>query len=257
MSDLFDLTEKVAIVTGSSRGIGEAIARRMAEHGAKVVISSRNQADCEATAKAINEQYGKGKEVATVITCDIAKKDQLQNLVDKTVAKWGRIDSLVCNAAINVHYGPMHTISDELFDQTMHTNLRVNVWLCHMAAPHLIKQGGGSIILISSIGGLRGSPIIGTYGIAKAGEMALARNLAREYGDQNIRTNCILPGLTRTHFAKDFLANPEIINRATTASALKRIGEPDEIAGAAVLLASPAGAFITGTNIVIDGGVVC
>jgi NAD(P)-dependent dehydrogenase (short-subunit alcohol dehydrogenase family) len=257
MESLFDLSGKVALVTGSSRGIGEAIARRMAQHGAKVIISSRKLADCRAVVDSINAEYGRGKEIAFPVTCDIADKTQLQALVDRTIAKWGQLDSLVCNAAVNLHYGPSHTIPDDVFDEMMHTNLRSNHWLCHMAAPHLIKRGGGSIIIISSIGALRGSNFIGTYGLAKAGEIALARNLARECGEQNIRVNCILPGLIRTYFARDILAYPKILQRAIDLSALKRIGESDEIAGAAVFLASPAGAFTTGSSLVIDGGVVC
>ena len=257
MSNLFDLTGKVAIVTGSSRGIGEAIAKRMAQHGAKVVVSSRKPEACEAVAKEINTEYGNGKEVATVIACNIAEKNQLQELIDKTIAKWGRLDILVSNAAVNPYYGPSRDIPDDAFDKVMACNVRSNHWLCHMAAPHLAKQGGGSIIIISSIGGLRGSLQLGTYAISKAADIALARNIAREYGEQNIRANCILPGLIKTYFAKALWENPETLTRATSTSALKRIGEPDEIAGAAVFLASSAGAFTTGASIVIDGGVVC
>lgn len=257
MSNLFDLTGKVAIVTGSSRGIGEAIAKRMAQHGAKVVVSSRKPEACEGVAKEINAEYGNGKEVATVIACNIAEKNQLQELIDKTVAKWGKLDILVSNAAVNPYYGPSRDIPDDAFDKVMACNVRSNHWLCHMAAPHLAKQGGGSIIIISSIGGLRGSLQLGTYAISKAADIALARNIAREYGEQNIRANCILPGLIKTYFAKALWDNPETLARSTATSALKRIGEPDEIAGAAVFLASPAGAFTTGASIVIDGGVVC
>jgi NAD(P)-dependent dehydrogenase (short-subunit alcohol dehydrogenase family) len=257
MDNLFNLSGKVAIVTGSSRGIGEAIAKRMAQHGAKVVVSSRKPEACEEVAKEINETSGNGKEVATVIACNIAEKAQLQALIDKTIEKWGRLDILVCNAAVNPFYGFSRDIPDEAFDKVLDCNVRSNHWLCHMAAPHMIKQSGGSIIIISSIGGLRGSLMLGTYSISKAADIALARNLAREYGEQNIRANCILPGLIKTYFAKALWENPETLARTTSTSALKRIGEPDEIAGAAVFLASPAGAFTTGASVVIDGGVVC
>lgn len=255
MNNLFDLSGQVAVVTGSSRGIGEAIARRMAQHGARVVISSSKLESCETVAKAINAEHGKGKEIATSIECDIAKKDHLQNLIDKTIAKWGQLDTLVCNAAVNPFWGLARDIPDDDFAETINTDLRSNHWLCHMAAPHLIKQGGGSMILISSVGALRGNNFVGTYCIAKAGLNQLARNLAREYGEQNIRVNSISPGLVKTFTARPMWADPEVLKTKVAAYALKRAGEPDEIAGGAVFLASAAGAFVTGANIVMDGGV--
>ncbi|MEG9861688.1 MAG: SDR family oxidoreductase [Parvularculales bacterium] len=249
---LFDLTGKVALVTGSTKGIGEAIVKRMAEHGAKVVVSSRKADACDKIAAEINENH---PEQAIAIPCNIAHKEQLQALVDKTMNTWGRIDTLVCNAAVNPYFGPSKDIPDEAFDRIMGSNVRSNHWLCHMVLPQMTERKDGSIIIISSIGGLRGSPIIGAYCISKAADFQLARNLATEYGGDNIRVNCIAPGLIKTYFAKALWDNPDILRRSTANAPLKRIGMPDEIAGAAVFLASPAGAFMTGQKMVIDGGV--
>ncbi len=250
MSSLFDLTGKVAVVTGSSKGIGRAIAERMAEHGAKVVISSRKADACEAVAKGIADKGGD----ATVIPCHVGRKEELQALVGKTVAHWGGIDILVCNAAVNPYYGPSAGISDEAFDRVMGTNVRSNLWMANMVAPIMVERGGGSITIISSIGGFIGSATLGTYGISKAADMQLARCLAVEWGPRNVRANCIAPGLIRTDFARALWENPENYRKRTRTTPLQRIGEPDEIAGAAVMLAAPAGRFITGQTIVIDGG---
>ena len=187
MASLFDLTGKVAIVTGSTKGIGLAIATRMAEHGATVVISSRKPEACEAVAAAIGTK-------AVPIPCHIARKDELQNLVDQTVARCGGIDILVENAGINPYLGPAAGMPDEAFDRVMGSNVRSNWWLANMALPHIAKRGGGSVIIISSIGGLRGSSQLGVYGLSKAADMQLARNIAVEWGPQNIRANAIAPG---------------------------------------------------------------
>ena len=251
MGSLFDLAGKVALITGSSKGIGRAIAERMAEHGAKVVISSRKADACEAVAAGI---IAKGGE-ATVIPAHIAHKDQLQGLVDQTVAKWGGIDILVPNAAVNPYFGPSIDCPDDAFDRIMGSNVRSTFWLCNMVLPQMAARGGGSIIVISSIAGIRGTPVLGGYGISKAADMALVRNLAVEWGAKNIRANCIAPGLVRTDFARALWENPEILRKRVKDSPLPRIGEPDEIAGAAVFLASPAGSFTTGQTFVIDGGV--
>lgn len=251
--NLFDLTGKVALVTGSTRGIGEAIARRLAEHGAKVVVSSRKAEACERVASSINEE--RGAEVAIPIACNINYKEQLQQLVAATRAKWGRIDVLVCNAAINPYFGPQLDMPDEAFDKIMGANIRSNHWLCQLVIPEMAERRDGAVIIVSSIGGLRGSAVIGAYGISKAADLQLARNLAVEYGPQNVRINCIAPGLVRTDFARALWENPEILKKSTSTAPLRRIGEPDEIAGAAVFFASKAGAFMTGQAIVIDGGV--
>ena len=250
---LFDLQGQVAVITGSSRGIGQAIAERMAEHGAKVVISSRKQDACDAVAAAINAKHGAG--TALAVAANISSKDALQNLVDRTLAAFGRIDTLVCNAASNPYYGPMAGIADEQFRKILDNNIIANHWLISMAAPQMISRRAGSIIIISSIGGLRGTPVIGAYGISKAADMQLARNLAHEYGPHNVRVNCIAPGLIRTDFAKALWDNPAALAARNASTPLRRIGEPDEIAGAAVYLAAPASSFMTGQSLVVDGGV--
>jgi NAD(P)-dependent dehydrogenase (short-subunit alcohol dehydrogenase family) len=247
---LFDLIGKVAVVTGSSKGIGRAIAERMAEHGAKVVISSRKAPACEAVASVIRARGGE----AFVVPCNISRKDELQHLVDSALAQWGGIDVLVCNAAVNPYYGPSLGISDEAFDRIMGSNVRSNFWLANMVLPQMAERGGGSVIIISSIGGLRGSAMLGTYAISKAADMQLARNIAVEWGPKGIRANCIAPGLIRTDFARALWENPEIAQKRTRETPLQRIGEPDEIAGAAIYLASAAGSFTTGQTIVVDGG---
>jgi NAD(P)-dependent dehydrogenase (short-subunit alcohol dehydrogenase family) len=250
---LFDMTGKVAVITGSTRGIGRAIAERMAEHGAKVVISSRKQDVCDSVAKEINDKFGKGKAVA--IAANISSKENLQNLVDESNKAFGKIDVLVCNAASNPYYGPLAGISDDQFNKILSNNIVANNWLISMVVPQMIERKDGSVIIVSSIGGLKGSTILGAYAISKAADMQLARNLACEYGKHNVRVNCIAPGLIKTDFAKALWDNPDILARSTAGAPLKRIGMPDEIAGAAVFLASPAGAFMTGQQLVIDGGV--
>ena len=254
---LFDLSGKVALITGSSRGIGKAIAERMAEHGAQVVISSRKAEPCQEVADAINAKYpmADGRPRAIVVPANISSKEALQHLVDETNRQLGRIDILVCNAASNPYYGPQAGISDEQFRKILDNNVLANHWLVHMVTPQMIERKDGAIIIVSSIGGLRGSPVIGAYCISKAADMQLARNMAVEYGQHNIRVNCIAPGLIKTDFAKALWEDEATLARRNTSTPLRRIGEPDEIAGAAVFLASPAGSFMTGQNLVIDGGV--
>jgi len=250
MSNLFDLTGKVAIVTGSSRGIGRATAEAMAAHGAKVVVSSRKADKCEEVAEEIKNNGGE----AIVIPCHCSHKDQLQNLVDETLSTWGRIDSLVCNAAVNPFYGSLTEIPDEAYDKIMNTNVKSNVWLTSMVIPHMTKVGGGTIIIISSVAALIGSAKLGTYGLSKAADVALARNIAVEWGGDNIRANCINPAIIRTDFARALWENPEIYERAVKNYALHRIGEPEEVGGISVMLSAKAGSFITGQTIVVDGG---
>jgi NAD(P)-dependent dehydrogenase (short-subunit alcohol dehydrogenase family) len=250
---LFDLKGKVALVTGSSRGIGRAIVERLAEQGARVVVSSRNIESCREVADAIKAKYGEGRAIA--IAANISSKEQLTRLVDETIRAFGQIHVLVCNAASNPHYGPMHTISDEQLRKILDNNIVSNHWLVTMVTPQMIARRDGSIIIVSSIGGLRGSPVIGTYCISKAADLQLARNLAVELGPHNVRINCIAPGLIRTDFARALWEDAENLKERNARTPLGRIGEPDEIAGAAVLLASPAGSYITGQTIVIDGGV--
>jgi NAD(P)-dependent dehydrogenase (short-subunit alcohol dehydrogenase family) len=249
---LFDLTGKAAIVTGGSRGIGRAIAERLAEHGARVVVSSRKLEDCQQGVDGITAKGGE----AVAMACNIGRKPELQAMVDETISRWGGVDILICNAAINPHFGPAMTMADEVFDKMMATNVKANLWLSHMCIPSMEARGGGAIVIISSIGGYKGSVKLGAYAITKAADLQLARNLAVEWGPKNIRVNCIAPGLVRTDFARALWEDPVNYRKRTRDTPLQRIGEPDEIAGAAVFLASPAGSFMTGQSIVIDGGVL-
>ena len=251
MKDPFRLDGKVAVITGSSRGIGRSIAETMARLGAKVVVSSRKAEPCEAVAAAIMAEGGE----ATVIPCNIARKDEVYALVDKTKAHWGQIDILVCNAAVNPAYGPMGDLTDDAFDKIMGSNVKSNLWLCNLVMPGMAAQGGGAVVIVSSIAGLRASPMIGAYGISKAADFALARNLAVEWGPKNVRINCIAPGLVKTDFAKALWENQEAVARRNAVTPLRRIGEPDEIGPVAAFLAAPASSFITGQIIVADGGV--
>ena len=249
----FDMTGKVAIITGSSRGIGKAIAEDYADHGAKVVITSRNIGPCEEVAAAINARH---PGAAIAVSSSLSSKETLQAMVDAGRAAFGRIDVLICNAASNPHYGPMETITDEAFRKTLDLNIVSQHWLITMVAPEMRARKSGSIILVSSIGGLRGSEILGAYAITKAADIQMARNLAREFGPDNVRINALAPGLVRTDFAKALWENPENLKHSVEGACLGRIGEPHELAGAAVFLGSDASSFMTGQTLVVDGGVV-
>jgi NAD(P)-dependent dehydrogenase (short-subunit alcohol dehydrogenase family) len=249
--ELFDLTGKVAVVTGSTKGIGKAIAERLAEHGAKVAISSRKANACEAVAAAINE---KNPGAAIAVPANISSKTDLQRLVDETRAAFGKIDILVCNAASNPYYGPMSGLPDDAFHKILDNNIVSNHWLIQMVAPEMMERRDGAIIIVSSIGGLRGSGVLGAYAISKAADMQLARNLAQELSPHNIRVNCIAPGLVKTDFARALWDTPEAEERSSARTPLRRLGEPDDIAGAAVFLASRAGSWTTGQTLVVDGG---
>ena len=249
---LFDMTDRVVLITGSSKGIGRAIAEEMAANGAKVVISSRKQGPCEEVADAINARRGTGRAIA--VPANISSKDELQHLVDATRAAFGRIDVLVCNAASNPYYGPMSGITDDQFRKIMDNNVLSNHWLTQMVLPEMVERKEGSIIIVSSIGGLRGSDLIGAYNVSKAADMQLARNLAVEVGRHGVRVNCIAPDLIRTDFARALWDRPDADELLTGTSPMRRIGEPQEIAGAAVYLASPASTFMTGQVVVVDGG---
>ncbi len=255
MGSLFDLKGKSAIVTGSSRGIGKAIAHRLAEHGARVVVSSRKLDACNAAVAEINAAVG--RDAAIAIPANIASKGDLQRLVDDTQSAFGQIDILVCNAASNPAFGPMSALSDDAFTKILQNNIISNHWLIQMVAPQMRARRDGAVIIISSIGGLHASDMIGAYNISKAADMQLARNLSLEFGPDNIRVNTIAPGLVQTDFARALWENPEILKHSTAHSCLKRIGQPDEIAGMAVFLASSAGTFTTGQTFVIDGGAMC
>jgi NAD(P)-dependent dehydrogenase (short-subunit alcohol dehydrogenase family) len=247
----FDLADQTAIITGSSRGIGRAIAELFAAHGANVVISSRKQDACDEVAAAINAR-GQGKAVA--IAASISSKDALGEMVEGARAAFGGIDILVCNAASNPYYGPLSGISDEAFEKIFRNNVLSNHWLAQLVAPGMIARRDGAIIIISSLGATRGSAVIGAYNISKAADLQLVRNLAVELGPHNIRVNGILPGLIKTDFAKALWDDPDNLAAACRSIPLDRIGEADEMAGAAVLLASEAGRYITGQSITVDGG---
>ncbi|HEY2402729.1 MAG TPA: SDR family oxidoreductase [Steroidobacteraceae bacterium] len=249
---LFDLTGRVAVITGSSRGIGRAIAERLAEQGAKVAVSSRKQAAVQEVADTINATYGAGTAIA--VEANISSKDDLRRLVERTREAFGRIDILVCNAATNVHFGPLSSIQDEQFRKILDNNILSNHWLIQLVAPEMAARGDGAITLVSSIGGMQGSPLIGAYNISKAADLQLARNLAVELGPRNVRVNCVAPGLIKTDFARALWQNPKIARSAEASTPLRRLGEPDDVAGAVVFLSSPAGRYVTGQCIIIDGG---
>ena len=247
----FDLSGKVAVVTGSSRGIGQSIAESMAALGAKVVVSSRKAEACEPVAQGIRDKGGD----AHVIACNIGRKPEVEALISGAMKHFGGIDILVCNAAVNPYYGPTATMPDDAFDKIMASNVKSNIWLANGAASSMSERGGGSIVIVSSIGGIRGTAILGAYGISKAADFALARNLAVELGPKNIRANCIAPGLVKTEFARALWEDEKLLKHRETTTPLRRIGMPDEIGGIAAFLASPAASFITGQVIVADGGV--
>ena len=251
-NSLFDLTGKTAIITGASRGIGEAIARRMAQHGSNVVVSSRKVESCQEVADSINKD--EGREAAFAVACNISHKEHLQSLVDATNEKFGNVDILVCNAAVNPAFGHSKDITEEQIDKIFDCNLKANHWLAHMVAPQMKTQGGGAVVIISSISGFVGNKGIGMYGVSKAADMQLARNLAVEYGPDNIRVNTIAPGVVKTYFAEALWKDPKMEKHFTEQLPMKRFGMPDDIAGAAVFLASPSAAWMTGQNITIDGG---
>jgi dehydrogenase/reductase SDR family member 4 len=248
---MFSLKDKVALITGSTKGIGKSIAWNMAKAGAKVVISSRKADVCDAVTKELTDA---GFEAISV-PCNVSRKDELEKLIGATMAKWGKIDILVCNAATNPVYGPTAKASDEAFDKIMSTNVK-SVWqLCNAVIPQMAARKDGAVIIVSSIGGLRGNGVIGLYGVSKAADMGLVRNLAVEWGPYNVRVNAIAPGLVKTDFAKALWEDDAARTARENETPLRRIGDPDDIGGVAVFLASRAAAFITGQSIVADGGV--
>ncbi len=248
---LFDMKGRTAVVTGSSRGIGLAIAHALAEAGANVVVSSRKIEACEQAVAQIKAAGGH----AIAVAANISRHDDLKNLIARTHERFGPVDAMICNAASNPYFGPSAGMSDEVFNKVMQNNVLSNHWLAQLVYPDMKNSGGGSIVIVSSIGGLKGSSEIGLYCISKAADMQLARNLAVEWGPDNIRVNCIAPGLIKTDFARALYEDPERRAAAEARYPLRRLGEPDDIAGAALFLASRAGAFMTGQTIVIDGGI--
>ncbi len=251
-TSLFDLEGKTVVVTGASRGIGAAAARRLAQHGANIVVSSRKLDACVLVADEINAVSG--REAAIAIACNISRKEELEGLVEATLARFGQIDVVVANAAVNPHFGPMSTLTDEQFDKIITSNVKSSHWLAQMTLPAMAARGGGSFIIVSSIGGFVGSASIGAYNLSKAADLQLARNLAVEYGPSNVRANCICPGVVKTYMAEALWKDPKLEAAITRQLPLRRFGEPDDIAGAVVFLASPASRWMTGQQIVVDGG---
>jgi NAD(P)-dependent dehydrogenase (short-subunit alcohol dehydrogenase family) len=248
---LFDLKGKVALVTGSTRGIGKSIAEELARAGCKVAVSSRKAEACDAVRAEFEQQ---GFEVLAQ-PCNVSRKEDLQALYDKTVARWGRVDIAVANAAANPYYGPLAQIPEQAFDKVFHNNVKSVLWLAGITLPGMAERGGGSFITVGSIGGLRASTILGAYAISKAADHHLVRCLAAEWGPKNVRVNAIAPGLIRTDFAKALWEDEKRRTEREAQTPLRRLGEPRDIGGIAVFLASEAAAFITGQVIVADGGV--
>ena len=249
---LFNLKDKSILITGSSRGIGKSIAHQCALHGADVIISSRKLNACELTAEEINNSVG--RKAAFPIAASISDEAQLKDLVYLTKEKLGKIDTLVCNAATNPFMGSMLDMPNDKFDKVMNNNIKSNQILCNLVLPEMIERKDGSIIIISSIAAIKGSPILGAYNISKAADVMIVKNIAAEFGHKNIRANSIAPGLIKTDFAKALWENPDILKTVLSSTPMQRIGEPDEIAGVAVMLASDAGNYINGQTIVVDGG---
>lgn len=250
MNTLFNIKGKVALITGSSRGIGLSTAELFAANGAKVVISSRKAEACQAVAEKIRASGGE----AIAIPCHIGDKSQLENLVSKTIEQWGRIDILICNAATNPVYGSLAELEDSAYEKIMDTNLKSTFWLCNLVLPQMAENGGGNVVMLSSIASIKGSAVIGCYGMSKAAESALSRNLAVEWGPKNIRVNSIAPGVVETDFAQTLINDPKRKATVETQIPLKRLGQPIDIAGIALFLSSDASAFITGQVLVADGG---
>lgn len=245
---MFDLTGRVAIITGSSRGIGRSIAENMARAGARVVVSSRKEEACTEVVESIRAEGGE----AIAVACNISYKDQLKHLVDRAIEEWGSVDILVCNAAVNPYYGPMADMPDEAYDKVMNSNVRSNFWLCNMAAPHMGE--GGRILIVSSIGGNQGSGTLAVYGMSKAADSSLVKSLAVEWGPRGITANCIAPGLIKTDFSRALWENEKLLGAVERRTPVRRMGDPDDIGGVAVFMASPAAAYVTGQTIVVDGG---
>ena len=251
MGSLFDLSGKVALVTGSTRGIGRAIAEELAGAGARVAISSRKADACAA----VSAEFERAGHQVLARPCNVSRKEDLQALVDATLAHWGRLDIVVANAATNPYYGPLTGIADEAFDKIIGNNVKSVLWLAAMTLPAIASHGGGSFTLVGSIGGLLANTVIGAYGVSKAAGHHLVRNLAAEWGPKNVRVNAIAPGLIKTEFARALWEDPERVAERLKITPLRRLGEPKDIGGIAVFLASDAAAFITGQCIVADGGV--
>ncbi|SDH32899.1 SDR family NAD(P)-dependent oxidoreductase [Pseudomonas panipatensis] len=250
MSELFSLRGKTALITGATRGIGLAIAREYGRAGARLAISSESAEDCRRTLSRLAEE---GIE-AIALPADLACQTQVEALADACLAHFGRLDALVCNAGVAPHLGPLASASDADWELTLTVNLRSALWLSNALLPAMAAQGGGSVVLMASIAGVRGNKGLGLYGLSKAGLAQLARNLAVEWGPANVRVNAISPGVIHTEFARPLTEQPEILQRRLALTPLRRVGRPEEVAALALLLAAPGGAFISGQNLIVDGG---
>ena len=249
--DLFRLDGQTALVTGGSRGIGKAIALQMAKAGASVIINGRNADTCDAAVEAIQNAGGTAK----ALPFNISKPDDATALARESVQAFGQVDIFVGNAAANPHFGPVLDVEPAAFDKIIDTNIKANLLICQALIPAMADRKQGSVIFVTSIAGLQASDGLGIYGMSKAAEAALMRNLAAEHGPSGVRVNCIAPGLVKTDFARALWEDAEKLAKTTSAYPLRRMGTPDEIAGTAVWLAAPAGGFVTGQTIVVDGGV--
>ena len=252
MSKLFSLSGKNCLVTGASKGMGKAMAMALAEHGARIVISSRKIDQLEATAEEINSIVG--EKVAFPFVANAGRKEDLENLVNCCHEKIGEIDVLVGNAGVNPHFGPMSDISDAAFDKTIGTNVRSNHWLAQMVAPDMVKRGGGSIMITASVGAFIPSRELGTYNISKLAVIGLIRNLATEYGPMGVRANAICPAIIKTDFAKALWNDEKKVAEEIKRIPLGRLGEPEDLKGLAVFLASDASSYITGQALTVCGG---
>lgn len=251
MTNLFDLTGKVAIVTGASRGIGQAIAERYAEAGAKVVISSRKPEALDVVAQGIIDKGG----TALAVPAHNGQKEALQALAQATIDAYGRVDILVNNAATNPHFGTLLEAEDSLWQKTIEVNIMGNMWLTQAVVKHMKEQGSGKVINVASINGLRPGRMQGIYSMTKAAIISLTQTLAMELASDNIQVNAIAPGLVQTKFASAIWANDDLLTEILRRTPAGRIGQPDDIAGIAIYLASGVSSFATGQTFVIDGGV--
>jgi len=252
MKDLFDLTGKVALITGSSSGIGKAIAEAFGVHGASVVITSNDSKACDTVCEELIEKNID----AFSLPCDVVSKNSVEKLIKNVLNHFKEIDILVCNAGMANEFGSLLNTSDGEWEKIMNINLKSAWRLTQKIVPQMRERKDGVIIFMSSIAGVRGNKGLGLYGISKAGLTQLSRNLAVELGPYNIRVNSISPGVIETAFAKHMLDNDEVMKRRLSLTPLRRVGDVSEIAGVAVMLASKAGGFITGQNIIVDGGTV-
>ena len=252
MKNLFDLTGKVAVLTGASKGMGLHMATALARHGATVVISARKQDQLDLAAAGINAAVGAQR--AIPVACNVGNKDQLQALVDTARAKAGPIDIVVGNAGVNPYYGPTSEIPDDAYEKTMAANVQSNLWLAQLVVPDMVEKGNGSMMFTSSIGAFKPSVMLGTYGMSKLALIGLVRNLAAEFGPHGVRFNAICPGLVKTDFARELWDNPKVEERIRNEIPLRRLGKAEDFEGLAVFLASDASRYMTGQALTVCGG---